>query len=1156
MWGNYYFDYACSLARGRSGGLISMWDPNNFVKDDIWCDDAFIIVKGRWKNSVGACYMINIYGPHDPLAKSALWDRIRDFMHCNRGKYILFGDMNEVRNAQERHGSIFSSSEAQVFNNFISCSNLIDLTLGGHSFTWMNKQGTKLSKLDRFLISDDVYNLLPDIQVTALDRLWSDHIPILLHCNKRAFGPVPFKIYHSWFNREGFDDLIISELSNLRSLSSHEKIKALKPKIKQWHAFIRSNEYSQKNDALKAIKTLEDKIEEGSASNEDCESRLKLLHDLDKLDTLEAMDSFQKARIKWDVKGDENTKFFHCLINQKRRCNSIKGIMHEGAWVTDPQLANASMEEVKDAVWDCGSDKAPGPDGYTFAFIKRFWDNLKTDILDFVNAFLATRKMPLGSDSSFITLIPKVSNPINVNDFRPISLIGTHYKIIAKVLANRLSKVVDKLINHEKSTFIKSRQILDGPLILSEAIDWYKKRKKKMLLFKVDFEKAFDSVSWRYLDYMLCKLGFGLSWRSWIKACLESSRTSILINGSPTSEFNVRRGLRQGDPLSPFLFIIIMEGLHVALTDSVRSGLIRGINFGSPDLNLSHLFFADDVIITTDWNVHDLDNVIRIFQVFFLASGLKINIHKSSIYGIGVASDDVQIMAANTGCSAGTLPLTYLGLPIGSNMSLIVNWKPLVDKFRLKLSSWKANLLSYGGRLTLIKVVLGSLGIYFFSLFKAPVAVLKALESARASFFWGGSTDSKKLSWRNMVEDCWNFQLSPFELHFTHGLYSISEQDKDCLVMDRISNGQWSWNWSRDNIGIRNSSYLNNLLEEISHIEVRDNADKCFWSLDPNGSFSVADLRRLIDDRTLPSLGIKTTWDKSLPRKVNIFIWRLKLNRLPLRLNLSSRGIEIPEISCPLCNGNVESNTHIFYECTFAKEIWRTTRMWCEDSFPLFKSNDHWIDWLISWPASCDKKHRVFVIIAASLWFIWRYRNDVTFSSHSLKKSDVFDFIRLYSFSWLKHRGRKCLLRQWTISLPHQTKSIIDPREVRKYGDYVCFNVFEICVELRKNNPDLFDERKPKDIAMLHSSWIAKRVEKMFNDGIDTCAPVIYESEARAVFLSRTNTQLIPGAAADMLRADFIKDALARIFLYSRTDILDAGVSPSNNIFEEGQIIR
>ena len=120
--------------------------------------------------------------------------------------------------------------------------------------------------------------------------------------------------------------------------------------------------------------------------------------------------------------------------------------------------------------------------------------------MEFVSLFLTSRKIPLGSNSPFITLIPKVSNPINVNDFRPISLVGLHYKIIAKVLSYKLSKVVDKIISHEQSAFIKNCQILDGRLILSEVIDWYKKRKKKMLLFKVDFEKPFDSVSWRYLD--------------------------------------------------------------------------------------------------------------------------------------------------------------------------------------------------------------------------------------------------------------------------------------------------------------------------------------------------------------------------------------------------------------------------------------------------------------------------------------------------------------------------------------------------------------------------------------------------------------------------------------------------------------------------------
>ena len=231
-------------------------------------------------------------------------------------------------------------------------------------------------------------------------------------------------------------------------------------------------------------------------------------------------------------------------------------------------------------------------------FVKKYWDILKSNIFEFVSTFFESRKMPPGSNSSFITLISKVKNPIYVKDFRPISLIGIHYKIIAKVLANRLSKVVDKIVSHEQSAFISGRQILDGPLMLSEVIDWYKKRKKKMLLFKVDFEKAFDSVSRKYLDFMLHNLGFGPKWRSWIKACLESSRTSILVNGNPTSEFSIKCGLRQGDPLSPFLFIIVMEGVHVALSDVVQSGLIRGVKIGNSDLKLSHLFYADDVVIT------------------------------------------------------------------------------------------------------------------------------------------------------------------------------------------------------------------------------------------------------------------------------------------------------------------------------------------------------------------------------------------------------------------------------------------------------------------------------------------------------------------------------------------------------------------------------
>ncbi|GJY18188.1 putative RNA-directed DNA polymerase, eukaryota, reverse transcriptase zinc-binding domain protein [Tanacetum coccineum] len=179
-----------------------------------------------------------------------------------------------------------------------------------------------------------------------------------------------------------------------------------------------------------------------------------------------------------------------------------------------------------------------------------------------------------------------------------------------------------------------------------------------MLIFKLDFEKAFESVSWKSLDFILHSLGFGNKWRSWISACLHSSRAFVLVNGNP-----------------------ILKGLHCALSTVVSSNLIHGINLCSPDLAISHLFYANDVIITIEWNLGDLDNIIRVLHVFYLASGLKININKSNIYGIGVSDDEVSNMARNYRCVMGSFPFTYLGLPIGSIMNCISSWKTLIDRF-------------------------------------------------------------------------------------------------------------------------------------------------------------------------------------------------------------------------------------------------------------------------------------------------------------------------------------------------------------------------------------------------------------------------------------------------------------------------------------------
>ncbi|GJX23303.1 reverse transcriptase domain, reverse transcriptase zinc-binding domain protein [Tanacetum coccineum] len=363
-----------------------------------------------------------------------------------------------------------------------------------------------------------------------------------------------------------------------------------------------------------------------------------------------------------------------------------------------------------------------------------------------------------------------------------------------------------------------------------------------------------------------------------------------------------------------------MEGLHMALSEASHSGLFHGIKVGSSNITLLHIFYADDVIITTDWNHRDMDNIIRVLQVFYLGSGLKINIHKSNVYGVGVSDNKVHSMATYIGCSPGSFPFTYLGLPIGANTNLTVSWNVLLDRFDARLSKWKANLLFIGGCLILIKYVLRSLGIYYFSIFKVSDSVLKILEKKRASFFWGGSKDVRKLAWvkwpiilASHVKDSIRFRVgcgtstrfwkdlctgnSPLYLRYNR-LFRL-EQDKECFISDRCRDNQWFWNWSRPIRGARLSAYLNNIINEINLIEFSSERDMCYWSIANDGMFSVSSTRKHIDSYFLPALDIPTQWNKIVPRKVNIFMWRFMLDRLPHRFNLSSRRIDIPTIGCP-----------------------------------------------------------------------------------------------------------------------------------------------------------------------------------------------------------------------------------------------------------------
>ena len=183
-----------------------------------------------------------------------------------------------------------------------------------------------------------------------------------------------------------------------------------------------------------------------------------------------------------------------------------------------------------------------------------------------------------------------MESPQKLNDFRPISLVGSLYKILAKLLANRLSRVIGKVVSETQTAFVHDRQIMDGLLIANEAVDEARKLKKELMLFKVDFEKAYDLINWIYLETVMSQIGFPTLWRKWKKECIGTASASMLVNGSPTAEFPLKRGLRQGDPLSPFLFLLVAEGLNVLMKAVVDSNLFTGSKFGAHDgLSVSHL---------------------------------------------------------------------------------------------------------------------------------------------------------------------------------------------------------------------------------------------------------------------------------------------------------------------------------------------------------------------------------------------------------------------------------------------------------------------------------------------------------------------------------------------------------------------------------------
>ncbi|GKA33664.1 RNA-directed DNA polymerase, eukaryota [Tanacetum coccineum] len=412
-----------------------------------------------------------------------------------------------------------------------------------------------------------------------------------------------------------------------------------------------------------------------------------------------------------------------------------------------------------------------------------------------------------------------------------------------------------------------------------------------------------------------------------------------------------------------------MESLHLSFSRAVEAGIFKGYKI-DPFTTLSHLFYADDAVFIGEWSHSNLKGIM--------------NIQKRHLLGVGIPDNCVAEAAKSIGCLIMKTPFKYLGILVGDDMS---SWDETINKMKNRLSRWKLNTLSVGGRLTLLKSVLGSTPIYNMSIFKVPKSVLNYMESLRRNFFNGFQEGDRKIAWvkwskvlaskefgGSIITEVNSLKVKGVDL-ISHckirvgkgtgtsfwkdlwigdNLLKLSfprlfalEENKDISVADKM-NTSISSSFRRHVRGGVESQQLDQLSLLLDTVILSNMDDRWFWDLNGDGVFQVKDVRSMLDEAFLPKMEVPTRWIKSIPIKVNVFAWKLYLDRLPTRSNLSRRNVSLPSLACPLCDHVLEDSSHLFFGCSVAKDIQKLIcRWWNLDVHP-YESNKDWLSWFKS----------------------------------------------------------------------------------------------------------------------------------------------------------------------------------------------------------------
>ncbi|KAM1778355.1 hypothetical protein ACFX12_039860 [Malus domestica] len=414
-------------------------------------------------------------------------------------------------------------------------------------------------------------------------------------------------------------------------------------------------------------------------------------------------------------------------------------------------IAPVCDEEIKAVVMNMGRLKAPGPDGFQWIFYHSFWENLKADVNSLIHTMLQEGVCPDTLNATHVVLIPKVPNPEMVSQFRPISLCNYSYKVLSKVLANRLKVVLANIISPSQNAFVAGWQIHDNIGIAHEMFHFLKGRKAKTKYewgLKIDMQKAYDRVEWDFLDAIMGIMGFCNRWRQLVMGCVSSVQFAILLNGQPGKSFVHSRGIRQGDPLSPFLFLLVGEVFSCLIQKAVHDKLLDGVKLGASGPIISHIFFADDTLLFLKADGKNCRNLVDLINMYCDASGQQVNFQKSSVYfGANiperVSAELTNILRIKVVHDLGA----YLGVPAIWGRSKKRGLPYIKERIMGKVQGWKHKFLSTAEREVLVKAVVQAIPAYPMYIFKFPATVCHDFDTLIADFWWGSQGAKRKTHW-------------------------------------------------------------------------------------------------------------------------------------------------------------------------------------------------------------------------------------------------------------------------------------------------------------------------------------------------------------------------------------------------------------------------